>query len=362
MLKVLDKPTTEKVSLVKKHLHIAMQVKEYRSSLRINEEALKTQLLNPGDLPPCTLHAKMRLTERMIKMLILAGMRLAMPAKKFKAFCEEVEDVVNTTILKRANVKSNTGKWRVPLDKNDCKKLGDVKLSGHRAKLFIPGLHYLVDVCCKGYDPEFVAEWKDCCSLFEEVMEVLDSKLEFRPEDVDAFQLLADEFCDVYVGLTGRDGMTNYFHILRAGHFSYFLEKYGNLYLLSQQGWENVNSRWKRTFHNNTQKGGGWGGSSKLGPVMYTMARSMLWRYGYLDGLFHALGHTATLGVKYGDIKRIPVQNSHTDVITAAFANTILKLGDAAMLYGDTESGTMLEVILELGDDSVGLGGNEGRA
>ena len=88
----------------------------------------------------------------------------------------------------------------------------------------------------------------------------------------------------------------------------------------------------------------------------------MLWRYGYLDGLFHALGHTATLDVKYGDIKRIPVRNLHTDVITAAFANTILKLGNDAMLYGDTESGTMLEVILELGDDSVGLGGNEGRA
>ena len=117
--------------------------------------------------------------------------------------------------------------------------------------------------------------------MFKEVMKVMDSKLEFRPEDVDAFQLLADEFCDVYCGLTGRDGITNYFHISRTGHlFAYFLQKYGNLYLLLQQGWENVNSRWKRTFHNNTQKGGGWGGSSKLGLVMYTMARSTMWRYG----------------------------------------------------------------------------------
>ena len=83
-------------------------------------------------------------------------------------------------------------------------------------------------------------------------MEVMNSKLEFHPEDVDAFQLLADEFCDVYCGLKGRDGMTNYFHILCTGHFAYFLKKYGNLYLLSQQSWENVNSCWKRTFHNNT--------------------------------------------------------------------------------------------------------------
>ena len=362
MLEVLDKSTSEKVALLKTHLDIGALVKEYRSALRINEQALKSQILNPGDLPPCTLHAKMRLTERMIKMLILAGMRLAMPAKKFKEFCEKVEEVVNTNILRRAHVKSPAGKWRVPLDKKDTKKLGDVKLSGHRANLFLAGFDALVEVCCEGYDTEFIAEWKDCCSLFREVMQVMDCKLEFRPQDVDAFQLLADEFCDVYCGLTGRDGMTNYFHILRAGHFSYFLEKYGNLYLLSQQGWENVNSRWKRTFHNNTQKGGGWGGSSKLGPVMYTMARSMLWRHGYLDGLFHALGHTATMDVKYGDIKRIPVKNSGTDALTEVFANTILKLGDAAMLYGDTESGTMMDVMLELREESVGLGGNEGRA
>jgi len=120
--------------------------------------------------------------------------------------------------------------------------------------------------------------------------------------------------------------MMNYFHILRAGHFACFLEKHGNLNLLSQQGWENVNSRWKWTFHNNTQKGGGYGESSKLVPVMYTMARSMLWRYGYLDDLFEKLGHSDTLDVSYGDIKRIPVKTARTDALTEVFANIILKL------------------------------------
>ena len=156
--------------------------------------------------------------------------------------------------------------------------------------------------------------------------------------------------------------MANYFHTLCAGHFAYFLENYGNLYLLLQQGCENVNSRWKRTFHNNTQKGGGWGGSSKLGQVMYTMARSMLWRYGYLYGLFKALGHTSKMDVKYGDIKCIPVKNSGNNALTQSFVNSILKLGDAAMLYGDTELNPMLDMILELRDDEVGLGGIEGRA
>ena len=86
-------------------------------------------------------------------MLILAGMRLAMPAKKFKEFCAKVEHVVNHKILQRANLNSPIGQWRVPLDKKDNKKLGDVKLSGHRANLFLEGFDDLVNVCCEGYDP-----------------------------------------------------------------------------------------------------------------------------------------------------------------------------------------------------------------
>jgi len=64
-----------------------------------------------------------------------------------------------------------------------------------------------------------------------------------------------------------------------------------------------------------------------------------------------------TLAVSYGDIKRVPVNNAGTDALTEVFANSILKLGDAAMMYGDTKSGTLLEVMMELEDNEVGLGG-----
>ena len=66
------------------------------------------------------------------------------------------------------------------------------------------------------------------------------------------------------------------------------------------------------------------------------------------------------MGINYGEIKIIPVMNSGTDTLAKAFANSILNLGDVAMLYGGTESETMLEVILGLGDDEMGLHGREG--
>jgi len=112
-----------------------------------------------------------------------------------------------------------------------------------------------------------------------------------------------------------------------------------------------VNSRFKGLFRFNTQKGGGIGGSSKLGPVMYTMARSMMWKYRYLDGLFEMLGHTKDLDISYGNIKRVLRMNCETDHVTKLFADTILKLGDHADMYGITESAIMLEVIDEFGQD-----------
>ena len=73
--------------------------------------------------------------------------------------------------------------------------------------------------------------------------------------------------------------------------------------------------------------GGGIGGSSKLKPVMYAMARAMLWKYGYLHGLFYYLGHTDELDVKFGDVKVILKITTETDALTSAFAGTILKNG-----------------------------------
>jgi len=73
----------------------------------------------------------MRMTESIIKMLLLARMRVAMTKRKIKEFYEKVEAVVNSQILKRAN-SNKQDQWNMPWDKNDCKKLGDVTLSGHR--------------------------------------------------------------------------------------------------------------------------------------------------------------------------------------------------------------------------------------
>jgi hypothetical protein len=55
-------------------------------------------------------------------------------------------------------------------------------------------------------------------------------RTEFKFDDVCAFVIVSDAFMERYIALTGRDVMTNYFHMLHAGHIAYYILKFKNLY------------------------------------------------------------------------------------------------------------------------------------
>jgi hypothetical protein len=64
-----------------------------------------------------------------------------------------------------------------------------------------------------------------------------------------------------YVELSGagKEGITNYIHMLGRGHISYFMKQHRNLYKFSQQGWEGLNEKFKLIFFNHSQRGGNYG-------------------------------------------------------------------------------------------------------
>jgi hypothetical protein len=76
--------------------------------------------------------------------------------------------------------------------------------------------------------------------------------------------------------------VTNYIHVLASGHISYFLKKYGCLYLYSQQGWESLNSTIQTFIMQNSQRGGrnsGEGGrKSYIYPLVRLIIRDLLWK------------------------------------------------------------------------------------
>ena len=244
---------TNKVELLRRCLELGEQVTDLRLAVGEYEKVVFGRLFNPEQCPPDVLHCHCRIVEKIVQQLLLCGMRNNL-GQHLPPFVKRVQDVVNCDILGRKTVHDPA--WAFPLA--PCKKkLGDVNLSNGMARKFAKQFSPLVEVCAEKCEESQKATWHVACNKFPEMMSLLDSKWEFEFVDIAEFQLKADEFCDAYFAVTGRDGMTNYLHLIRAGHFAWFLDKYGNMYRLSQQGWENVNGRFKRKFFQNSQRGEG---------------------------------------------------------------------------------------------------------
>jgi len=62
------------------------------------------------------------------------------------------------------------------------------------------------------------------------------------------------------------------------------------------------------------------------------------------------------MDINYGDIKRVPQINSETDKVTKICADTVLKRGDHADIYGTTESSTILDLMEEFEQDDGLIG------
>ena len=72
--------------------------------------------------------------------------------------------------------------------------------------------------------------------------QLLRKKVDLTEEEIKKFQYHVDIFFQDYMLLIGRPGITNYLHMLGAGHVADYLKICGNLYIYSQQGWEAFNS------------------------------------------------------------------------------------------------------------------------
>ena len=110
-------------------------------------------------------------------------------------------------------------------------------------------------------------------------MEMAGQREDFSDEEIEAFGTHCDDCFELWVDLTGLEGMTNYIHMIGSGHMTYYLREWRNLYRYSQQGWEALNSLLKNIYFRRTQRGGhkgdGQSRNSKLAPIAKWMQRRL---------------------------------------------------------------------------------------
>jgi hypothetical protein len=156
------------------------------------------------------------------------------------------ESFINTILFGMAACSSN---WKFPMEDG---KLTEVKFANWRARRIVESINDLIDICL--FDEHERNRWKVVCAEYRHTIKVclilflyiyndfrlltfyccyffqlLQQKSDFTDDDIDAFQASADSFFSKWLDLCGYDGITNYIHLLGAGHIRYFLSKWRNL-------------------------------------------------------------------------------------------------------------------------------------
>jgi hypothetical protein len=239
------------------------------------------------DAVPCILHMENRIGLKFITMLAIKGLGNAKRAltfsqersegKRIEKFFERLQFVFNCEIW---GTPESPTHWECPYDKQE-KIIGIICLDNGRTRRIVNSIETVIDVCLSDKDVESII-WKQAITEYRKGFEILRRKQDLSDEEISQFQLHMDKFFSDWIKVNKGDaGVTNYIHLLGAGHVSDYLFFHRNLYIHSQQGWESFNSMLKTFYFRATARGGTrWGKKSRLIPIPKWLQRRMMWMLG----------------------------------------------------------------------------------
>jgi hypothetical protein len=135
-------------------------------------------------------------------------------------------------------------------------------------------------------NPERRSKWNEHFELWNKVMETARKPDYFEVQEIEEFQVQADAWYLVWHLLHGRDGISNYIHMISSGHIAFYMREWGNLFKFLQQGWESMNSLMKSVYCRQTQRGGIGGKkdkkpNSRVVPIAPWLQRKLYFLLGY---------------------------------------------------------------------------------
>jgi len=186
------------------------------------------------DAIPCILHAGNRMGEKIFMMLLLEAWNECNSNADRELLISTVENYVNTGVF---GTEESQGQWKIPV--TAVKEIDAITFTAWRVRKILDKLSDLVPQL--GLEGSRLADWQQMLSKYLLVIKLAFQHEEFGDEEIEAFQDLVDEWFYLYVELVGLQGVTNYIHLLGAGHLYFYLKVWGSLYRYQQQGWEMKN-------------------------------------------------------------------------------------------------------------------------
>lgn len=228
---------------------------------------------------PCVLHGGNRLGEKVFMMILIIAWRECTTKSERDELIETFETFVNTGAF---GTEESRAQWKLPLDKEgniDC-----VSFTAWRVHKILLILSTLAERLFVNDQSSRLADWQRMLSKYTLVLSIAFRYDDFSNEDIEEFQDIVDEWYYLYVELLSVEGVSNYAHLLGAGHLYPYLKKRGNLYRFQQQGWEKKNG-FLASFCNRWTRRSGAGGkygpahTSRIIPVMQWFQRSSVFSW-----------------------------------------------------------------------------------
>jgi hypothetical protein len=276
---------------------VEAQVERIRLALKRKESVEDIALIIVEQAMPCLLHCENRVNEHVFYILLQQGfMRYGDgSAVRRQAFIDSVLVTMRTEVL---GTDGNPSQWRFPFSDETNKMVKKENLTNPRSRQYIEGIEAVIktiyspqndeqdDGSCRLDNESQKAKWLSLARIYKDL--ILDARQEedFTDEEIDDFHDQCNLFMTAWMEVSVSTAkVTNYIHMLGAGHFVYYLRHFRNLYKYSNQGWEALNQKIKRVYFNNTNRGGNIGGWQKIkdghcDPIWKYLARSTLWKTG----------------------------------------------------------------------------------
>ena len=238
------------------------------------------------DAIPCIFHGGNRMGEKIIMMLLLEAWSACFNNEDRELLVQTVENFVNTGAF---GTEESRSQWKLPVNGNH--EIESISFTAWRVRKILAKLSDLVPQL--GIVGERLDKWQYMLSKYLEVLKIAFQHEDFTDNEVEDFQDLVDEWFYHYVELLGLPGVTNYIHLLGAGHLYEYLKRWGNLYRYQQQGWEMKNGIIASFINRRTRRGGAGGKygpahTSRIIPVMQWFQRTAGWITGEAETFFNS--------------------------------------------------------------------------
>jgi hypothetical protein len=267
---------------IERRLRFLISLKEWKSDGRGSVPLMDIIEL----LIPCILHLENHVGEKIITMILQKGL------EKFPGlamhYIQELEDVIQRKVL---GSKTSPSHWKLRWTRttDGAHQIEPIQEHNSTVRCMMSSILLLIESAFSNGTDEEKNKLNLACTKYLQAIQLLSARRTLTDEEQDMFQDLIDDFFEIWVDLFSTEGMTNYIHLLGAGHM-YFLQKYKCLYIYSQQGWESMNRICTGYIFQNSSQGGKGSGEngnkSYIYPLIHYLVRDLLWKTGEADCFF----------------------------------------------------------------------------